>query len=104
MATAALWAETEREAHLRLLGAIIVLDILLVALQPVLLRLRHEQVDRRLRIADTSGRTVDVTVHSASLADAVARAIRSVERDGRHVHSLELLELEDPRPGRSTPR
>ena len=98
MATAALWAETERSGYLRLLGALAVLDVLLLALQPLLVRLRREQAERPLRIADTSGHTVDVAVRSASLADAVARAIRSVESEGAHVRTIEVLE----RKGSST--
>jgi hypothetical protein len=92
MGAAGVWAETEREGYLRLLGAVVVLDVLLVALQPLLQRLGREQAARPLRIADTSGHTFDVTVRSDSLADAVAGAIRDVERQGGHVRSLEILE------------
>ena len=95
MATVALWTETERSEYLRLLGALAVLAVLLVALQPVLLRLRREQVEWRLRIADASGHTADVSVRATSLADAVASAVRSAERSGRRVRMLEVRE----RPG-----
>ncbi len=95
MATAALWTETERSGYLRVLGALAVLEVLLVTLQPVLLRLRREQVEWPLRISDTSGRTADVSVRATSLADAVARAVRSAEHSGRRVRTLEIRE----RPG-----
>jgi len=104
LATVALWAEIERSGYLRLLGALVVLYVLLVALQPLLLRLRREQIERPLRIEDTSGRTSDVTVRSASLADAVASAIRNVEREGRRVRTLEVLERERSSPNGSTRR
>ena len=95
MATAAMWAEVEREGYLRLLGAVVVLDVLLVALQPLLMRARRSQTPRPLRIADTSGRTTEVTVQADSLASAAAKAIRVAERQGRHVHSVEVLERVD---------
>lgn len=43
MAAVAIWTETESEAYLRLLGAVVVLAVLLVALQPVLRRLERER-------------------------------------------------------------
>lgn len=96
MGTAAIWTETEREGYLRLLGALVVLDVLRVALQPLLLRARRELTDHRLRVVDTSGHAIDVTARSGSLADAVASAIRDVERGGRHVRTLEVLERAGP--------
>ena len=92
MATAAVWTETERGGYLRLLGAVVVLDVLLVALQPLLMRARRSQTPRPLRIADTSGRTTVVTVQADSLASAAAKAIRTAEHEGRHVRSIEVLE------------
>jgi len=92
MATAAIWTETEREGYLRLLGAVVVLDVLLVALQPLLMRARDNQTPRQLRIADMSGRTTEVTVEADSLANAAAKAIRIAEHQGRHVRSVEVLE------------
>lgn len=92
MATAAVWTETQQEGYLRLLGAIVVLDVLLVALQPVLLRARRTRATLPLRVVDTSGCTADVSVQAESLAAAVAQAIRDVERRGSHVRSVEVLE------------
>lgn len=92
MATVAIWGEIERSGYLRLLGALIVLYVLLVALQPLLLRLGREQVARPLRLVDTFGRTSEVEVEAASVADAVARAIRGLERQGGHIRSVEVLE------------
>jgi hypothetical protein len=92
MATAAVWTETEREGYLRLLAAIVVLDVLLVALQPLLLRARRTRATLPLRVVDTSGRSTDVSVQAESLAAAVAKAIRDVERRGSQVRSVEVLD------------
>jgi len=104
MGTVAIWAELEQSWYLRLLGALVVLYVLLVALQPLLLRLGREQVAQRLRLVDASGRTSEVEVEADSVADAAARAIRSVEREGRRVRSLEVLERVEPSSNGSVPR
>lgn len=91
LATGAIWSETAREGYLRVLGTAVVLAVLLVALQPLLLRLRRDEVERPLRLVDDTGTTVDVLVRADSLADAAARAIREAEREGRHVRSVELI-------------
>ena len=92
MAAVAIWAEVERSGYLRLLGALIVLYVLLVALQPLLVRLGRKEVARPLRLVDTLGRTAEVEVEADSDADAVARAIRSLERQGARIRSVEVLE------------
>jgi hypothetical protein len=91
LAIGAVWSETEREGYLRVLGAAVVLAVLLVALQPLLLRVRRDEIERPLRVVDDAGRTVDVVVRADSLAEAAARAIRAAEREGRHVRSVELI-------------
>ncbi len=95
LATVAIWGEVERSWYLRLLGALIVLYVLLVALQPLLLRLGREQVAQPLRLVDTSGRTSEVEVEAGSVADAVAHAIRGLERQGGHIRSVEVLQRTD---------
>ena len=92
MATAAIWAEIERDGYLRVLGALVVLDVLVLALQPLLRRARREEKTAELRLADTTGRREQLSVRADSLADAVARAIRSAEQEGRHVRSVEVLQ------------
>jgi hypothetical protein len=94
LAAAAVWAEIERSGYLRVLGALIVFDVLLFALQPLLLRVRRDLTERTFRIADSSGLASSVTVRSASLAEAVATAVREAEREGRHVRTVEVLERE----------
>lgn len=104
MATVAIWAELEQGWYLRLFGALVVLDVLLVALQPLLLRLGREETVRPLRLVDTFGRTSEVEVKAGSVADAVARAIRGLEREGGHVRSVELLERTGAGGNSATPR
>jgi hypothetical protein len=104
MAAVALWAEIERSGYLRLLGALVVLDVLLVAIQPLLLRAGRKQVVRPLRLVDRSGRTSEVEVEADSLADAVARAIRGAEHRGAHVRSVEVLERTGASENGAAPR
>lgn len=104
MSTVALWAEVEQSLFLRLLGALIVLDVLLVALQPLLLRVAREQSVWPLRLVDTYGRTSEAGVAAGSVAEAVARAIRGLEREGAHVRSVEVLERTGAGENGATPR
>lgn len=87
----ALWAEVDDGAFLRALGALVVLAVLLVALQPLLLRAQRQRVLRPLRLVDEAGEVTDVVVAADSPAEAAARAIRDAERAGRRVRSVELL-------------
>lgn len=87
----ALWAEVDDGAFLRALGAVVVLLVLFVALQPLLLRAQRQRVLRPLRLVDETGEAIDVVVAADSPADAAARAIRDAERAGRSVRSIELL-------------
>lgn len=91
MTVFAIWAEPEQGIYFRLLGTVVVLTVLLMALQPLLLRARRERTARTLRLVDDTGETVDVVIEADSLAEAAARAIRDAERQGRHVRSVELL-------------
>ena len=74
------------------------------ALQPLLLRLGREEAVRPLRLVDTSGRTSEVGVKADSVAEAVARAIRGLEREGAHVRSVEVLERTGAPDNGATPR
>lgn len=76
-------------------GSKLSLSATAVALQPLLMRARRGQTPLPLRIADTSGQTTEVTVQADSLASAAAKAIRAAERQGRNVHSVEVLERVD---------
>jgi MFS family permease len=92
MFAALLWAEIERESYVRLLAALVVLDLLVVALQPLLVRARPVGVLYRLRIVVAPDEAVVIEVDATDLATAAAKAIRTVERDGRRVLRLEVGE------------
>jgi hypothetical protein len=97
--TLMLWAEIDSSGYGRVLGAVVVLDVLLVALQPLLVRARRAQQPWTFTVADLTAGTSEVTVAAASLAEAAARAIRTVEERGGHVRSLELVDAGDRRAG-----
>jgi len=80
----------------RLFGALVVLDLLLVALQPILARARPAGAVHRLRVVSSSGEPLEVTIEGGDLASAVAKAIRAAERDGRRVTRLEVGEPPPP--------
>jgi hypothetical protein len=90
MFTVALWAETEESAFLRTLGALVVLDLLGAALQPILARARPTAQTHRLRVGLEGGETVELELEAPDLAEAAARAIRTVERDGRRAVRIDL--------------
>lgn len=92
MFTILLWAQIEREGYVRLLAALVVLDLLVVALQPILARARPVGDVHRLRIVVEPGETVVMNVEAADLAEAAAKAIRMLERDGRRILRLEFGE------------
>jgi hypothetical protein len=87
-----IWIQPEGSLFPRLFGALIVLDLLLVALQPLLARARPEGPTHHLRVVLASGETIDVAIEGGDLATAAAKAIRTTERDGRRVAGLEVRE------------
>jgi len=94
-AAAVLWSGPNSNVYARLVGSLVVLDLLLVALQPILARARPAAVaTHRLRVLVDEGEPVPVSIEGGDLASAAARAIRSVEREGGRVVGLEV-ELED---------
>jgi hypothetical protein len=88
--TALLWAQPHAAVYPRLFGALVVLDLLLAALQPVLARARPAGPVHRLGVVLDTGETVAITIEGTDLATAAARAIRKVERDGHRVARLEV--------------
>ncbi len=97
MFTALLWAQIERESYVRLLAALVVLDLLLVALQPILARARPLGARYRLRVLVEPDETVVLEVEAPDLATAASKAIRALERDDRVVLGLEVGERTFPR-------
>jgi MFS family permease len=90
MLTVLLWAELDSERYGRIFGALIVLDVLLVALQPILARARPRAIAHRLRVDVAAAAPIDLIVEAPDVAAAAAKAIRTVERDGHRVIGLEL--------------
>jgi hypothetical protein len=91
LVSAAIWAETEHEAYLRVVAALAVLDVLLAALQPILALARPAGGVYRIRLVVESGEVVETTIEAPDLAAAAARTIRSVESGGRRVVRLERV-------------
>jgi hypothetical protein len=85
MLSSAAWAELESGRYTRILAALLVLDVLTVVLQPVLAAGRRGVVAYRLRLTVEDGDEVAARVDAADLAAAAAKAIRRLERSGRHV-------------------
>lgn len=90
MFTVLLWAEIDSERYGRVFGALLVLNVLLVALQPILARARPLAVVHRLRVIVVAEEPIDLTVEAPDLAAAASKAIRTVERDGHRILRLEF--------------
>jgi hypothetical protein len=88
--TALVWAQPSGATYPRFLGALVVLDLLLVALQPVLARARPTPTSHRFAVVLASGETFSVTIEDGDLAAAAAKAIRAAERGGDHVVRLDV--------------
>ena len=90
VATALLWANPHNAVYPRLLGALVILDLLVVALQPVLARARPAEEEHRFSVALSSGETVEVSIVGGDVATGAAKAIRAAERSGAHVVRLDV--------------
>jgi hypothetical protein len=85
-----IWTQPNGNLAPRIFGSVVVLDLLVVALQPILARARPAGPVHRLRVSVASGEVVTLTIDGGDLASAAAKAIRGVERDGRRVTGLEV--------------
>ena len=88
----AVWAEIGSSGFYRALGAAVVLDVLLVALQPILAAARREPTIHRLRLVGQPGGEVETTVEAGDFASAAAKAIRAAERNGTRVLGVMRIE------------
>ena len=91
MFTFLLWAEVDSERFGRVFGALLVLDVLLVALQPILARARPAGGVHRLRLRVETGATIALTIEAPDLSVASSRAIRAAEREGHRVVGLDVV-------------
>jgi hypothetical protein len=96
MVSTLIWAGFDSERYGRALGALLVLDVLCVALQPVLARARQGGTVHRLRLRTVSGAALELTVEAPDRAAAAAKAIRQLERDRRDVVHLEFADAALP--------
>jgi hypothetical protein len=76
--TVVIWAEIDSSRLGRVLGSLLVLDVLLVALQPILARARPVLATHRVSIELSSGEAVVLEIEAMDTASAAARAIRAV--------------------------
>lgn len=91
LAVTFIWSNPHGTLPARVVGALVVLDLLLVALQPILARARPGVVPHRFEVVLTSGERVAVSVMGGDTASAAASAIRSVERQrGSSVVQLDV--------------
>lgn len=97
---ALLWIGPDNQRAPRLFGALLVLDLLLVALQPLLARARAGNVLRRITVVDASGEQLEFEVAARDVASAAARAIRSAEQS-RGGCTVAELKIAVPRTGGS---
>ncbi|MGH3127909.1 MAG: hypothetical protein ACRDPX_08315 [Gaiellaceae bacterium] len=92
LGSTAIWAEVDSQLFLRTFGAAVVLDVLLVALQPVLALLRRPQRSYVLHLRLDEAGEIDVTVEASRLSRAAARAIDDAEHAGAAVVSVEVVD------------
>ena len=85
-----IWIQPNGSLFPRIFGSLVVLDLLLVALQPILARARPPAAVHRFNVVLASGESLAVTIEGGDLASAAAKAIRSAERGGRRVTGLEV--------------
>jgi MFS family permease len=91
LGSTAMWAEIDSELFLRAFGAAVVLDVLLVALQPVLSLLRRPQRLYVLHLRLDEAGEVDVTVEASRLSRAAAQVIDDAEHAGAAVVAVEVV-------------
>jgi FtsH-binding integral membrane protein len=90
LAVTFLWTSPHGSLAPRVLGAVVVVDLLLVALQPILARARPSTVVHRFDVVLVSGERIEVSIRGGDLASAAARAIRSVERERGSIVELDI--------------
>lgn len=102
MVVVAIWVDIDSERTLpilyyRTLGALGVLDVLLVALQPILAKMHSgEGTTNHLSLLVEPGGLVELTVPGDDFSRAVARAIRQVERGGGRVVRIDRIDPPAP--------
>lgn len=83
------WAEVDHELYFRILGALVVTDVLTVALQPILARSVRPTSVHALRLFVDPGGERELEVAAPSFAAAVAKAVADTEQNGTRVLRIE---------------
>lgn len=91
LATSAMWEEIEDVTFYRVLAALAVLNVFLVALQPLLRRLGGEPATYRVRLEVKPGGSQELELAGRDFAGALAEGVRRVERGGGRVVRVERL-------------
>jgi hypothetical protein len=84
------WIQPNGSLFPRLFGSLVVLDLLLVALQPVLARTRPQGPTHRLHVVLATGETLEIVGEGGDVPTAVAQAMRRLERAGERVAKIEI--------------
>jgi len=84
-----IWIQPSGSLFPRIFGSLVVLDLLLVALQPLLARARPSETEHRLRIVLAGGETLELFA-DGDLPTAVAKAVRRFARTGERVARIEI--------------
>lgn len=90
LAVTFLWTDPHGSLAPRLLGTAVVVDLLLVALQPILARARTGGATHRFEVVLVSGESFEIRIRGGDLASAAGRAIRAVERERGNVMELHV--------------
>ena len=80
-----IWSGVEDPLYFRILGSLAVLDLLVVALQPLLAMTRLSPRPFRLAVVVEPGERFETSVEAGDFAAAVAKAIRRAEKGGHRV-------------------
>lgn len=89
-AVAQVWGDFDSQAMARLLGSLLVLDVLVVGLQPLLARLRPVEHRFHLRLTVDADVSLPVEIAAPDLATAAAKAIRDAEHRGERVRRVDV--------------
>jgi hypothetical protein len=89
--TAAMWLELESQLFFRLWAAGAVVDLLVVALQPLLVAARARRRGYTLRVRLVDGKALDVDVQAATFAAAVKRAVERAQCDESRIRVVEQV-------------
>jgi hypothetical protein len=88
------WTEVGNQMYFRVLSALAVADVLIVALQPITARLGAQPPTtvHRLRLQVEDGRELELDIEAASFAAAVGKAIATAEQEREEVVRIERVD------------